>query len=129
VTADHDTQWQSLAARDRGLIDVAQVARCHKVDAGRGAAVQHEAPQADIILAGGRIAREVHAGGDVEAAILAVLQMNRKLGEVDVGAGLHHRLHRRFLARDLHDLGLAAQPAQDFGQELRWCHPEGSREP
>ncbi len=87
--------------------------------------MQHEAAQPDIILAGRRIAREVHAGGDVEAAVLAVLEMHWKLGEVDVGAGHHHGLHRCFLAADLDDLRLAAQSPQDLGQELLRRRAEG----
>ena len=87
-----------------------------------------------LYLAGRRIAREVHAGGDVEAAVLAVLEMHRKLGEVDVGAGHHDGLHRRFLAADLDDLRLAAQSPQDLGQQLLrrrrrrlWRSASGSR--
>ncbi len=87
--------------------------------------MQHKAAQADIILPGRRIAREVHAGGDIETAVLAVLQMDRELGEVDVGAGHHHRLHRRFLAADLDHLRLAAQPPQDLGQQLLRRHAKG----
>ena len=64
------------------------------------------------------IAREVHAGGDVGAAVLAVLQMHRQLGEVDVGAGHHHLLHRRLVAAHLDEFRLGAQPAQDFRQQL-----------
>jgi hypothetical protein len=124
VAADHDAERQSFAAAEAREIDRAQIAGGNEVDAGLRAAAQHQAAQPHIGPAGGAVEREVDGRGDVGAAILAVLQMHRKLGEVDVGSGRDYRLHRRLFAGDLDQLGLAAQAAQDFRQELRSRHAE-----
>ena len=67
-------------------------------------------------------------GGDEGAAVLAVLEMDRKLGQIDIGAGDDHLLHRRFVAADLDEFRLEAQPPEDFRQQVLRRNAEGLRE-
>ena len=55
--------------------------------------------------------------------------MDRKRGEIGVIAGEDDLLHRRLDAGDIAHVGLAAQPPQQFGQELVRLDPEGARDP
>ena len=129
MAANHDAERQPLAALERGEIDHAQVARRDEIDASGGAAAQHQPPQPHIGPAGRRIAREVHGGGDEGPAVLAVLEMDRQLGQIDVRAGGDDLLDRRLAAADLDDFGLEPQAPQDFGEKLLRRDPEGASEP
>ena len=124
MAADHNAQRQPLAALEAREIDVAQVAWCDQVDPGRCPPAHHEAAQADVRQPARRIAREIHAGRDIEPAILAMLEMHRQFGEIDIAADRDHLLYRRLFAGDLDEFRLAPQPPQDLGQELLRRHAE-----
>ncbi len=123
--ADDHAERQPLAAPERGEIDRAQIARGDEIDAGGGAAAQHQPAQPDIGEAGRGIAGEVHGGGNVGGAVLAVLEVDRKPGQVDVRAAQHHLLHRRPV--DLDQFRRELKPTQDLGQELLPIDAEGPR--
>src|SRR5262245_65511072 len=57
-----------------------------------------------------------------------MLQMHRKRGEVGIRTGQHHLLHRRLGARELDDVGLAAQATLDLRKERVGCDAEGPRD-
>ena len=87
MTADDDAERQTFAALDGGLIDVAQIADGHEVDAGLVFTAQHQASQPDVAEAGRRIHRDVERRGDVRTAVEAVMHVHRQLRDVGIGAG------------------------------------------
>ena len=129
MATDHDAERQALSARERREIDRAQVARGDQIDAGGGAAAQHQPAQPDIGPAGRGIAREIHGGGNEGAAVLAVLEVDRKGGQIHVRAGQDHLLHGRLVAADLDEFGLEAQPPEDLGKQLLRGGAKSLREP
>ena len=76
MRADHKSDRHRLAGRGARLIDRAQIARRIQIDAGLGAAAQHQAADADIGEAGLRIDHEIGRRRDVGRAVGAVLQMH-----------------------------------------------------
>ena len=88
---------------------------------GGGAPAQHQPPQPDIGPAGCGVVGKIHRCGNEWAAVLAVLEMDRKPAQVHAGAGRHHLLHRSLVAADLDDFRREPKAAQDFMQQ----HPCG----
>ena len=129
MRADHECDRHRLARRGARLIDRAQVARRVEVDAGLGAAAQHQAADAHIGEAGLRVDDEVGGRRDIGRAVGAVLEMHGQRGEIGVGAGQHDLLRRRLGARDLDDLGLVAHPLLELAQQLARGDAEGARDP
>ena len=128
MRADHERDRHRLAGGGARLIDRAQVARRVEIDAGLGAAAQHQAADADIGEAGLRIDDEIGRRRDIGRAVGAVLEMHGQRGEIGVGAGQHDLLRRRLGARDLDDLGLVAHALLDFAQQLARRDAEGARD-
>ena len=129
MRADHERDRHRLAGRGARLVDRAQVARRVEVDAGLGAAAQHQAADADIGEAGLRIDHEIGRRRNIGRAVGAVLEMHGQRGEVGVGAGQHDLLRRRLGARDLDDLRLVAHAPLDLAQQLVRRDAEGARDP
>ena len=57
-----------------------------------------------------------------------MLEVDGERGQIDIRAGQNHLLHRRFLAADLDEFRLEAQPPQDLGQQLLRGDAEGVRD-
>ncbi len=114
---------------DELAIHDAQIAGRDQVHAGLGAPAQHQPAIADIAALAVEAAGDVDAGGDVRRAVLAVLEMNGKPGEVGIGAGQHHLMHRRLTARYFHRRDGRFDPRQDFLEQVVFRHVEGERQP
>ena len=95
MRADDEAHRQRLAGGGARLVDRAQIARRHQVDAGLVAAAQHQPAHAHIGPCGLGIDDVVDRGGDVGPAVGAMAEMHRQRGEIGVVAGEHDLLHRR----------------------------------
>src|SRR5437764_988620 len=80
----------ALLALSMLAVERAQIARRDEVDTGLGASAQHHAAVADVAFRAIEAARNVDARRDVRPAVLAVLEMNRQLGEIGLRTGPHH---------------------------------------
>ena len=117
MRADHEAHRQRRAARGARLIERAQVARRHEVDAGLAPAAQHQPADADIGPAGPAVDHIVDRRRNIGTAVGAVLEMHRQRGQVGI-IGEHDLLHRRLGTRYFDDLGLVAQAPLHFRQKL-----------
>ena len=124
MRADDESDRQPLAARHRSTIDRLQVGRGVEIDARLAPSAQHQASDADVGDVARGVAGEIHRSRDVGRAVVAVLQMNRKRGEV--GIAFDHLLRRCLL--HLRDRLRLAETLEHLGQQTVRRRAERDRE-
>ena len=118
VRSDREADRQAFAARQRSLVDCAEITRRGEIDTRRRLAPQHQAANTHIGHAALRVMHEVDRGRYIGAAVQRVLNVDWKFGQVDLVAGQHDFLHGRLIAAHRDDLRRAPQPSQHFAQKL-----------
>ncbi len=126
---DREAHRQPRAALDRALEHLLQVGGVGEIGRRLGPAEQHQPAAADIALARYGIDRKVERGGDIWPAVLLVLKVERQRREIDLLAGLHHRVHRCILRFDLDHRLRLAEPAHDLGRDGALVGLEGRGNP
>ena len=129
MRADREADRQPLAALEAGEIDVLQVGGVGQVGAHGVAAAQHQPAAADIGLAGRRVGGEVDARGDVGAAVLLMLDVERQAGEVDVVAPPDRLMHRRLRRRHLQHRLRIGHAAHELVRDVALRHAQRRGEP